>query len=475
MMTTNQEYLDYLRKQDRIFYCETDKDREAVSMIGYPSITFGDVTAWTDNFDDMRDVFQDKDVFVMLSNTTESLNSARQIHEDLYGIADDIRFYIPDVTTVSGTVSSYLSNHREKDFDDLLDSKRVYLSDIDDILNHNKFDSQTNDKKTVSAAELMQMDLKPIEFIVEGFLPVGLNLFIGKPKTGKSWLSLDLCLSVASGKSFLGFPTNKVGCLYYALEDSLNRLKDRLIKVSDGEPIPDNFYMCTEVPNLDYGFIESVTENLKNHPDTKLIIVDAFAKIRGGLKGRESIYQYDYRESGRLQKFAKQHGVCLLLVHHTRKDIDLSDPISNANGTNGLIGAMDSVYTLIRDSNNGKHSAILSVNGRDIPQDDFQVRFDTNVFKWQMLESADNAEFEIFQGNNITKTILEIMAEQDTWRGTATGLIEESQKRETVIREKAYGVGRFLNKHREDFPMIGIDYEQISNGSGAKIHKFVRM
>ena len=471
MMTTNQEYLDYLRKQDRIFYCETQEDRDAVSWLGYATLTLGALENWEDDFESVKDVFEDTDVFVMLSNTSESLNSAKRIEEDLWGIASDVLFYIPGADIPGGTVANYLSDHNAQDFDELLDSKRVYLGDIGDMLNHDKFDSPRDDKKIVSAAELMQMDLKPVEFIVEGFLPVGLNIFAGKPKMGKSWLSLDLCLSVASGKPFLGFQTNKVGCLYYALEDSLNRLKDRLIKVSDGKPIPSNFYMCTEVQDLEHGFIESVTENLKNHPDIKLIIVDAFAKIRGETKGRESIYKYDYRESGKLKKFAEKHGVCILLVHHTRKNVDSDDAFSNVSGTNGLTGAADSIFVLSQDSKTSKHSAILSINGRDIPRDDFSVMFNQERFRWMMLGSAEDLGMETFQGSNITQTILSIMSENDTWRGRANQLIEESRNRGTIIDMDVRGVGRFIKKHKEYFPGVGITLDIIDNGTGPKIYK----
>lgn len=69
----------------------------------------------------------------------------------------------------------------------------------------------------------------------EAWLPQGLALLVAPPKYGKSWLMLDLCLSVASGQKFLDMPTNKTDCLYLALEDNQRRLQDRMNRVLQGE------------------------------------------------------------------------------------------------------------------------------------------------------------------------------------------------------------------------------------------------
>ena len=64
-------------------------------------------------------------------------------------------------------------------------------------------------------------------FIVDRLLPIGLNLLCGSSKIGKSWLALYLAISVAKDNTFLGFNTNKSSVLYYALEDTKNRLYER--------------------------------------------------------------------------------------------------------------------------------------------------------------------------------------------------------------------------------------------------------
>ena len=54
-----------------------------------------------------------------------------------------------------------------------------------------------------SCAYIMDTQLKANPYIVENLLYPGLYILAGAPKIGKSWLALDLCLSVAEGEPFL--------------------------------------------------------------------------------------------------------------------------------------------------------------------------------------------------------------------------------------------------------------------------------
>lgn len=60
-----------------------------------------------------------------------------------------------------------------------------------------------------SARELSEMVLPPIRHVVEGLLPMGMGVLVAKPKLGKSWMVLDLCLAVAQGEPFLENPSLK--------------------------------------------------------------------------------------------------------------------------------------------------------------------------------------------------------------------------------------------------------------------------
>ena len=79
---------------------------------------------------------------------------------------------------------------------------------------------------SIDAATLMDKPLPSSCFLVEGLVPEGVNMISGAPKVGKSWLMLDLALSIASGEPFLGQNTAKCGVLYLCLEDTLKHIKN---------------------------------------------------------------------------------------------------------------------------------------------------------------------------------------------------------------------------------------------------------
>lgn len=201
------------------------------------------------------------------------------------------------------------------------------LDHLEAALNQKNESPATQQKaalKTVSASALFSMDLPPVQFVVNSILPVGTTVLSAAPKIGKSWLALDLGLCVASGRPFLGYQTNQNEVLYLALEDSLNRLKERMGKILRETPPPDGFYLTTEAPVLDEkgngGLIDVLTEQLKATPKIKLVIIDTLQKVRGQVRSKtESAYTTDYKEVGALKKFADDHGIALLLVHHNRK------------------------------------------------------------------------------------------------------------------------------------------------------------
>jgi hypothetical protein len=53
--------------------------------------------------------------------------------------------------------------------------------------------------KTLTAAELLSLELPPIRWSVAGLLPEGVTLLAGKPKLGKSWMALGIAIAISTG------------------------------------------------------------------------------------------------------------------------------------------------------------------------------------------------------------------------------------------------------------------------------------
>ena len=76
----------------------------------------------------------------------------------------------------------------------------------------------------ITAAALWDMKHNPTRWAVPGILPEGVCILAGKPKVGKSWLALDLALSVGAGRVVLAMiPVEPGPVLYLALEDTARR------------------------------------------------------------------------------------------------------------------------------------------------------------------------------------------------------------------------------------------------------------
>ena len=69
--------------------------------------------------------------------------------------------------------------------------------------------NETKELKTYTMQELYEHPLEPMACLVDGLLAPGLYILGGSPKVGKSWMALQLCLAVCSGKAFLGRKTKR--------------------------------------------------------------------------------------------------------------------------------------------------------------------------------------------------------------------------------------------------------------------------
>ena len=242
-------------------------------------------------------------------------------------------------------------------------------------------------KTSWTADEIMATDFPEPRFAVPGIVPEGLSLLVGAPKLGKSWLTLNLGIAVASGGRALGkIPTDAGEVLYLALEDGPRRLKGRLTMALGNDPAPSGLHFATEWPPLDDGGADEVSAWLDLHPDTRLVVVDVIARLRSPVRDRNDRYLADYLVAEQIKKVADQHNVAIVAVHHTRKAA-AEDFLESVSGTNGLAGAADSIVVLKRSR--GQADATLHVTGRDIEEQELALRFASEIGTWSLLGDAD--------------------------------------------------------------------------------------
>jgi hypothetical protein len=240
-----------------------------------------------------------------------------------------------------------------------------------------------------TAADLFGMEFPPIKWIVEDYIAEGLTVLAGKPKLGKSWLMLSVAIAVASGGYVLGDRKCIQGdVLYAALEDTERRLGGRLEKLcgrsnATAWPTSLTFWTYGEMKSLDNGGIDQIRNWIQRHPKARLVIIDTFARVRNGPRGKEGPYEADYREVGSLKALADQTGVAVVIVTHTRK-MGADDPFDTVSGTLGITGAADTTIVLTRDG----QGVTLFATGRDVAELETAVEWDKETGRWRVLGDA---------------------------------------------------------------------------------------
>jgi len=266
------------------------------------------------------------------------------------------------------------------------DAGRDMLREADDLRKELATGSKTElSGSFVSASDLADMDLPAPTWMVPGLIPTGATILAGKPKCGKSWMALALGVAVASGGTFIGkYPCERRGVLYFALEDTRRRLKDRLAKMLHGERPPDGLLLATDAPRMP-GLIADIERTLDARPGVGLVIVDTLQKVRAPTARGANVYEEDYAAVGDLKRLADSRGIAVAIVHHVRK-AGADDVFETVSGSHGITGAADAMLVLKR--NRAEADGELRGTGRDIEDHNLPVRFNPDG-NWSAVEGAD--------------------------------------------------------------------------------------
>jgi hypothetical protein len=240
----------------------------------------------------------------------------------------------------------------------------------------------------ISAQALMAKVFPDTVYIVPGILPEGLTLLVGRPKVGKSWWALDLCLAVAGEGYFMGgiVPGIRGDVLYLALEDNQRRLQRRMKKLLGNAEVPERLTFHTRWRRANEGGIDDIREWCDEHPDAKLVVIDTLQTIRP-LAGPDG-YAKDYQAIEPLQKLAGERSISVVVLHHDRK-ADADDVFDTISGTLGLSGSSDAMLVLKRDPN---VRFVLHGRGRDIEDFEKAMTFEKATCQWRMVGDAEEVK-----------------------------------------------------------------------------------
>ena len=313
---------------------------------------------------------------------------------------------------------------------------------------------------TVSMNELYETVYQSRPPVIDGLLYPGTYLFAGAPKVGKSFLVAQLAYHISTGQKLWDYDVRQGTVLYLALEDDYRRLQDRMSRMFGVEGT-DSLHFAVCAKQIGAGLDEQIEKFMKEHPDTRLIIIDTLQKIREVSTDGYS-YANDYEIVGRLKQFADRNGVCLLLVHHTRKQ-QAGDKFEMISGTTGLLGCADGAFLLQKEKRTDL-SATLEIVGRDQPDQKLHLIRDPERLIWEL----DHVETELWKKPPdplLEKIAAVITEEAPVWSGSATELmmlLEEETQPNILTRRLNVKAGELLSEY-------GIEYSMKRTRNGSSI------
>ncbi|WP_419044309.1 AAA family ATPase [Enorma massiliensis] len=267
--------------------------------------------------------------------------------------------------------------------------------------------------QSIDAATLMTLEFTAGRAIIPGLLYVGLTILASRPKDGKSFMAIKLGLCLALGLSFLGLPAVQCGVLIFALEDTLDRIRDRLA----GLPYEKNglLHFATSSDGLPSALFHELDAQLAAFPDIRVVVIDTLQKIRH--RTGDVGYNADYEDLGRLKEYADERGIAILLLHHTRK-AEAGTEYDRISGTSGITGVADTMMVLTRTGEDTK----LLVKGREFEEHEFNVAF--NDGDWQLADEATLRKRAVRALPDGTRRVIDLMGVCDGWTGTCKELLE---------------------------------------------------
>lgn len=207
---------------------------------------------------------------------------------------------------------------------------------------------------------------EPLTWLVKGVIPKsGLGVLYGESGSGKTFIALDLALSLARGEMWHHKKVSQAGVLYVAAEGGagLSKRLAAYLNYHDLEEIDTPFVVVPEPVNLlKEGDAQLETTCIAVSKDLThrvgLIVIDTLNRSMPG--GDENSSEAMGYVVDKASKLSVATGAFVLIVHHSGKDKS-----RGARGHSSLRAAVDIELEVIKDGDIRKLTVTKSRDGED--------------------------------------------------------------------------------------------------------------
>ena len=288
--------------------------------------------------------------------------------------------------------------------------------------------------------------------LIDKIMGKGLGILRAAPKSGKSWHAMDVSACVATGQPLWGYAARRGTVLHLPLEDTYQRITQHLWKMTD--EVDGELCFAAEAEILANGLLDPLKDFRDRHPDLALVVIDTLQMVRN--TARDYSYSAEYRDISELKQSADDHGITVLVVHHTPKMVDANDVTNNVSGTNALTGAADFTWMLARRSRGSKR-ATLSITGRDVEQREIELRFAD--YHWVKVKDTSFDELEESKVPECVFMIIDFAKQNGSWEGSTSALMEATGVEGKTVAAFMGDQGVvYAKRHTKKGPMISLEY-----------------
>lgn len=184
------------------------------------------------------------------------------------------------------------------------------------------------------------------KFIVDNFIHEGsVNVLYSPPANYKSFLALDMALSVATGNKWLERETKKSNVLYWDLENPKFVIKERQEALKAGKDIEGSVeglsflnsgMLMDREKTINTTLLRKVKKQIKDN-EVKLIIVDTMHRLANYDENSANDFNMFY--TGILKPIARDLNCAFLLLHHSNKNGDY-------RGSSDIEGAVECMFEM---------------------------------------------------------------------------------------------------------------------------------
>lgn len=229
----------------------------------------------------------------------------------------------------------------------------------------------------LSVTRMDRVEPQTVEWVWPGRIPAGkLTMIVGDPSAGKSFLSMDIAARVSTGVGWPDDPgatRSSADVLLLNDEDGLaDTIHPRLVAAEanlarvhhvgatrrwsdDGEATYRPFHLAADLRLLE--------DELKRHPNSKLIIIDP---INAYISGTDAHKDVDIRSIlTPLAQLAERTGISVVAICHLRKSAGKA--IHSVLGSIGYVGVARVVWLVALDQDNRERRLFLPLKNNLAP------------------------------------------------------------------------------------------------------------